>query len=153
MKDMEFMRLAFFLTVVCLIVSCLFGCGENVRLRGKVTFSDTQEPLTCGEIHFSTPTFLARATIQPDGTYSVGSMKESDGLPPGTYSIAIVNAVEEQWSLTDQPTIGPRGLGQTVPEKLLIDPKYKNKATSGLSVTVDQSSRVFDFEVDRFNSK
>ena len=144
------MRPVYLLIFVCLIVSGFTGCGENARLRGKVTFSDTQEPLTCGEIHFSTPTFLARATIQPDGTYTVGSLKESDGLPPGTYSIAIVNAVEEKRSMTDQVTIGPRGLGQTVPEKLLIDPKYKKKETSGLSVTVDKSTKVFDFQVDRF---
>ena len=147
---MSFIR-PFFLTFALLIVCCLLGCGENVRLRGKVTFSDTHEPLTAGEIHFSTPTFLARATIQPDGTYTVGTMKDSDGLPPGTYSIAIVNAVAVKRSITDQPMIGPRGLGQTVPEQLLIDPKYKNKETSGLSVTVDQSGKVFDFEVDRFN--
>ena len=148
---MSFIR-PFFLTFALLIVSGLLGCSESVRLRGKVTFSDTHEPLTAGEIHFLTPTFLARATIQPDGTYTVGSMKDSDGLPPGTYSIAIVNAVAVKKSITDQPTIGPSGLGQTVPEQLLIDPKYKDKTTSGLSVTVDKSNNVFNFEVDRFQS-
>ena len=145
------MRPFFALILVCLIVPGLSGCGgDNVRLRGKVTFSDTHEPLTCGEIHFSTPAFLARATIQSDGTYTVGSMQESDGLPPGTYAIAIVNAVAEKRSLTDQPVIGPRGLGKTMPEQLLIDPKYKNKETSGLAITIDKSGKVFNFEVDRF---
>ena len=144
------MRPYFCLTLTCLAVFCSFGCGDHVRLRGKVTFSDTQEPLTAGEIHFSTPTFLARATIQPDGTYAVGSQKETDGLPPGTYAISIANAVEERRSITDQPMIGARGLAQAVPEKLLIDPKYKRKETSGLSVTVDNSNKVFNFEVDRF---
>lgn len=146
------MRPLYYLIFACLIVSCMLGCGENVRLRGKVTYSDTHEPLTCGEIHFSTASFLARANIQPDGTYTVGSMKESDGLPPGTYSIAIVNAVEEKRSMTDQVVIGPRGLGQAKPEKPLIDAKYKNKATSGLTVTVDKSGKVFDIEVDRYPS-
>ena len=146
------MRPIRFVVIACMIAFCIIGCGDNVRLRGKVTFSDTHEPLTCGEIHFSTASFLARATIQPDGTYTVGTMNESDGLPPGEYSIAIVNAVEEKQSLGSPATIGPRGLGQTVPEKLLIDPKYKNKATSGLSITVDKSGKVFDFEVDRFQT-
>ena len=140
------------LFVVCLIIPLIIGCGDNVSLRGKVTFSDTHEPLTCGEIQFSTATFLARATIQPDGTYSVGSLKQEDGLPSGTYGVAIVNAVAEKWSITDRPEVGSRGLGQSKPEQLLIDPKYKNKATSGLTVTVDGSGKIFDFEVDRFKS-
>jgi len=135
------MRSIVILTFVSLTICCLIGCGDNVRLRGKVVFSDTQEPLTCGEIHFSTPSFLARAIVQPDGTYSVGSLKDSDGLPPGTYSIAIVNAVEGKQSMLDQPMIDSRGLGHMEPEKLLIDPKYKNK---GASIT-DRRTMVASF--------
>ena len=144
------MRPYFLLTFTCLFSFCLLGCGDNVRLRGTVTFSDNQEPLTVGEIHFSTPTFLARATIQPDGTYTVGSEREGDGLPPGTYAITIVNAVEGRWTMTDRPDVDARGLAHVAPERPLIHPRYRNRETSGLSVTVDGSSRVFDFQVDRF---
>jgi len=151
------MRSFIVLTLACLIVSCFLGCGDgNVRLGGKVTFSDTQEPLTRGEIHFSTPTFLARAIIQPDGTYTVGSLKEADGLPPGTYAIAVVHTMEGSGalaSMVEQTVLDSRGLARTIAETPLIDPKYNNKETSGLSVTVDKSTKVFNFEVDRFQPR
>jgi hypothetical protein len=134
--------------VFLLAYSCFIGCGQNVGLRGKVTFSDTHEPLPKGEIHFSTPTFLARATIHPDGTYLAGSEKVGNGLPPGTYTVTIMYA-EESPPENQQPEIGRNGLPKPIQSKPLIHPKYKRKETSGLTVTVDKSSGVFNFEVDR----
>ncbi|MDR1141652.1 MAG: hypothetical protein LBL62_08165 [Planctomycetaceae bacterium] len=131
-----------------LICICFIGCGKNVGLHGKVTFSDTHEPLTVGEIHFSTPTFLARAAIRPNGTYVAGSEKVGNGLPPGTYAVTIMYA-EEAPSGNQQTKIGVNGLPEPVQPKLLIHPKYKRKETSGLTVTVNKSSGVFNFEVER----
>ncbi|MDR1290845.1 MAG: hypothetical protein LBK06_06560 [Planctomycetaceae bacterium] len=133
---------------VCLLVCfCFAGCGKNVALSGKVTFSDTHEPLTVGEIHFSTPTFLARAEIRSDGTYVAGSEKIGNGLPPGTYSVTIMYA--EINPPENQQQVGSNGLPESVPPKLLIHPKYKQKETSGLTVTVEKGGGVFNFEVDR----
>ncbi|MDR1290581.1 MAG: hypothetical protein LBK06_05210 [Planctomycetaceae bacterium] len=134
---------------VCLLVCfCFAGCGKNVALNGKVTFSDTHEPLTVGEIHFSTPTFFARATIRPDGTYVAGLEKVGNGLPPGTYSVTIMYA-EITPPENQQQEIGADGFPKPVQPKLLIHPKYKQKETSGLTVTVDKGGGVFNFEVDR----
>jgi len=144
------MRPIFVMALMCLLVSGFAGCGENIGLRGKVTFSDTKEPLPCGEIHFTTESFLARAAIQPDGTYTVGTEKQGDGLPPGTYQIVIVNAVKGGEEPTEPATMDSRGMPASTPAKQLIDPKYKNKETSGLTLTVDKSTKVFDFAVDRF---
>ncbi|MDR1491483.1 MAG: hypothetical protein LBT05_01985 [Planctomycetaceae bacterium] len=140
-------KCCFVFLFACFCLSFI-GCGDNVGLRGKVTFSDTHEPLTIGEIHFSTPTFLARAAIRPDGTYVAGSEKVGNGLPPGTYAVTIMYA-EEAPPENQQPEIGRNGLPKPIQPKSLIHPKYKRKETSGLTVTVDQSGGVFDFEVDR----
>lgn len=132
-----------------LICICFMGCSKNVGLRGKVTFSDTHEPLTVGEIHFSTPTFLARATIRPDGTYVVGSEEIANGLPPGTYAITIMYAEIQPETKTPQQVTGVNDLPKQIQPRLLIHPKYKRKETSGLTVTVEKSGGIFDFEVDR----
>ncbi|MDR0610525.1 MAG: hypothetical protein LBG58_10480 [Planctomycetaceae bacterium] len=141
------MKIKFYFMFLFIYI-CFMGCSKNVGLHGKVTFSDTHEPLTVGEIHFSTPTFLARATIRPDGTYVAGSEKVGNGLPPGTYAVTIMYA-EETPSENQQQKIGVDGLPKPIPPKLLIHPKYKRKETSGLTVTIDKSGGVFNFEVDR----
>ena len=115
------------LLVVALSVSVI-GCSGHVGLTGNVVYSDG-EPVTMGEVQFYTPTFVARAVIRRDGTFVTGSYKDADGLPPGTYNIAVVSFDEA---------------GNT-----LIDPKFADVRTSGLSITVDQTTRNFEIVVDR----
>lgn len=113
--------------LILLIVAA--GCGDHVGLHGKVTFSDTGEPVPTGEIIFSTPTFMSQASIKPDGTFIVGTYKENDGLPPGDYDV-MITAINEG-------------------AENLIDPKYAERATSGLKAEVDASTKKLDFVVDR----
>jgi hypothetical protein len=105
-------------------------------LTGKVVYSDNGEPVPLGEIHFTTPTFIARATIQPDGTFTTGSHKLNDGLPPGTYRIAITAVSADDSDPMDQG-------------RLLIHPKYANADTSGLDITIESTTRNFVIKVDR----
>ncbi|MDR1494193.1 MAG: YgdI/YgdR family lipoprotein, partial [Planctomycetaceae bacterium] len=82
----------------CLILptACLFlaGCGSNqVPLGGKVTFQDGK-PLKTGVVCFSTGTFMAEGRLNENGEYTVGSLKDNDGLPPGTYKVYIQGAIE-----------------------------------------------------------
>ena len=115
----------------------MLGCSNNqVGFSGKVVYSDTGEPVPLGEIQFTTPTFSARATIEKDGTFKTGSYKAADGLPPGTYSVAIVSlTIDAEDSLA--------------PPTYLVDPKYGNPKTSGLSVTIESATRGHEFKVDR----
>ncbi|MCL2744370.1 MAG: hypothetical protein FWE67_11020 [Planctomycetaceae bacterium] len=79
---MKHLYVIFMLTAVCFLLS-LTGCGDKIKLGGKVTFPDG-EPLGVGVIYFSKDDFLARAHLRPDGTYDVGSLGRKDGLPAGT---------------------------------------------------------------------
>ncbi|MDR2757737.1 MAG: carboxypeptidase-like regulatory domain-containing protein [Planctomycetaceae bacterium] len=114
---------------VLFFVLLTLGCSGNVGLTGRVVFSDNEEPLPNGMVTFVQPTFQARGFISADGRYTVGSLKETDGLPPGTYQVCVfcTNADE-------------------IP---LIDPKYAYANQSGLTVTVDASTKTFDIKVDR----
>ena len=118
--------LAFF---SALALSLCIGCSNHVGLSGTVVFSDNGEPVPSGEVQLATPTFLARATIKQDGSFVVGSYKEGDGIPPGTYSIA-VHSYDSN-------------------ENSLIDLKYADAGTSGLSIAIDKTTRSFKIEVDR----
>ena len=123
------MKHKLFLFFGILIISLCVGCSDHVGFTGKVVYSDTGEPVPMGEVQLYTPTFVARATIRPDGTFVTGSYGESDGLPPGTYGVAIISIDAE--------------------ENPLIHPRYADQRTSGLSLTITETTRGFVFEVDR----
>lgn len=120
------------------VLLLLSGCGNNVKLRGKVTFAD-DTPLTVGTVCFQNGAFLARGFLQPDGSYVVGSLTEVDGLPPGSYRVYIAGA---------QRVIGEDKDELPIYESL-IDEKYARPETSGLTLKVESSQRRFDIRVDK----
>jgi hypothetical protein len=109
------------------------GCNNpNIKFSGKVTFPDGQ-PLTTGLVCFSTSAFMASGELQADGTYSLGSLSENDGIPPGKYKVYVQGAVEEI-------------NGKTTP---LIDPKFTASGSTPLEYEVAKGvSPRFDFVVE-----
>jgi hypothetical protein len=113
----------------------LAGCSHGrVQLGGKVTFSDDGSPVTQGTIVFVQDAFQATGTIQPDGSYVVGSFSTKDGLPPGNYAVWLYGITE----------ILP---GES--ERSLIDAKYESAETSGLTVQIDSATKNYDLKLDR----
>lgn len=125
---------------ICFMITLLVvvGCGRQVKMGGRVTFSDNGDPLTMGTVVFKTEIFQARGEINPDGSYQIGSFKYKDGLPRGTYQVYVTGAIQQEEG-TDGSTV----------EIPLIDMKYANPNKSGLTVTVDGSTKTFDFQIDR----
>jgi hypothetical protein len=123
------------------LLTFLVGCsGGKVPLKGTVTYSDDGSPVTHGTVGFLKDGEIARGDIKPDGTYTVGTAKETDGLQPGTYQVFV--------SGTDKATqISELGSFSYEP---LVDKKFENPDTSGLSVEIDASTKTFDIKVDRF---
>jgi len=132
------------LTLIFLLVGILgiFGCSRNVPLTGTVVFSDDGTPVPRGIVVLSTPTFVAQGSIQPDGTFTIGSTGVDDGLPRGTYAVTVlgVGDVRVTYDADGRPN------EHRTP---LIDPKYESEETSGLQFTVDGKTRTFDIRVDR----
>ncbi len=127
--------------LLTLILLVSIGCSDKRPLSGKVTFSDNGEPLTKGAVFFTTPTFVAQGDLKKDGTYTVGSLDLDDGIPPGDYKVYIAGA--------DDITYRNVGDRKVEVRKSLIDPKYRSSEESGLTFTVDGSTRTFNIEVDR----
>lgn len=130
----------FCLTVLAVALLFAAGCGDKVHLGGKVTYSDDGSPLGVGTVCFETDSYLARGTLKADGTYVTGSLSEKDGIPPGTYRVYVAGAMRE---------IGVDKSGMPLNEPL-IDEKFASGASSGLVMTVDASTKKYDFQVDRY---
>jgi len=137
--------------ICCILLVIALGCSNNVPLRGTVLFSDNGEPVPRGLIMFESSNFMARGEIQSDGTFVVGSLRARDGMPPGDYRISIVGAIESYEVAPTGRTTTPPGVAQAAPMNVipLIDPRYERASTSGLTVTVDRSTREHSVIVDR----
>ena len=76
------------LTGTLLLISLFaFGCGQNVKVSGTVTYSDTGEPVKFGTVIFNGENLVGRGAIN-NGKYSVGRINDGDGIPRGTYTIS-----------------------------------------------------------------
>jgi len=69
---------------MCLVT---FGCSQNVKVSGTVTYSDTGDPVKFGMVVCNGENVVGRGAIK-DGKYSVGLLKDGDGIPRGTYTIS-----------------------------------------------------------------
>jgi hypothetical protein len=128
-----------FLILFVLVLS--IGCSKGNSVTGKVTLSDGN-PLTRGEVTFSTSTFVAAGMIQPDGTYSIRANNTKEGIPSGKY-VVTVKAYEDAQE-------NPDGMMENLkPAKSVIDTKYTSPATSGLTCEVN-GSMTFDISVEPF---
>ncbi|MDR0705454.1 MAG: hypothetical protein LBF88_10770 [Planctomycetaceae bacterium] len=126
------------LVMFFLFLTGFSSCGSgNVKFGGKITFEDGS-PLTAGVIIFDNGVTMSSAIIQPDGTFTVGTTRENDGIPPGTYRVSITGAVE--------PLDNPEGIFPA-PTRPLIHSKLTNPETSGLTVTIDQSPQPYNIVV------
>ena len=141
---------------VCIVLSAFccvaaLGCSNNVPLKGQVVYSDNGEPVTKGLIMFESSKFMSRGEIQQDGTFVVGSLKGNDGIPPGDYRISIVGAIESREVAPPRGAAAQSGVAAARPMSItpLIDPKYERVSTSGLTLTVDRSTREHTVVVDR----
>lgn len=138
------MKNAIVFGVAVLVLTSLIGCGKgHVGMGGRVTYSDTGEPLEVGTVSFTTPTFHARGEIKQDGRYTIGSYSEKDGLPPGRYQVYISGAVRYEG-------VTPDGMPIEIP---LIDAKFTDPAKSEIVCEVTAATKTLDIQVDRAPDK
>jgi hypothetical protein len=105
------------------------GCRDSglVRVKGRVTYADGA-PVPLGRVIIDAggkPTG-AWGRIKSDGRFTIGTLKENDGVAPGTYRVRIVDA---------STVSGPDG-----PGKIFVAPKFSDFATSGLEFRVPEQT-------------
>ncbi|MDR0335546.1 MAG: hypothetical protein LBI18_00465 [Planctomycetaceae bacterium] len=149
------MNLFHFIKILLLLLFPLLfamnGCGNKIKLSGKVAYSDG-EPLKTGIIMFSKQDFLARANIRADGSYDVGSLSSKDGLPPGKYKVFITGAIETIIATENTLSTQKNAMGEATPEKesfkSLIAAKYTAEETTPLEIEVP-GENVYNITVER----
>ena len=129
-------------TAYALFLACLFawGCNQNVKVTGKVTYSDNGEPVGKGTVFFIGEKEQARAEIK-DGKYSVGLLKDGEGIPPGKYTVSSESLDFSGMSSGMALGGGPAAQMDTTGEEF-----YYTKEPQTIEV---QKSMNYDFQVER----
>jgi hypothetical protein len=122
-----------------ILLAGVAGCGNGLwPVSGRVAFADGS-PLDAGivicEMRDGKKTVLARGSIQPDGTFQLGTEKPGDGAKPGKYRVLVV----------------PRGRTQAEENSLppIIDRKFEKFETSGIEFEVKAGKNQFPITVTK----
>jgi hypothetical protein len=118
-----------FVTILLLFIFlAIAGCGE-IKVGGKVTFPDGT-PLSTGKIIFSDATHTFTAKIHKDGSFSLGKLKDGEGIPAGHYKVGIGEAFTEEFPAADKPPI----------VTYLIAEKFRSPETSGIEFDIQKKT-------------
>lgn len=119
----------------CAVLLTPAGCGRRGlhRVSGSVRFADGA-PLTRGRVvadygHDSVAG--AWGHIRSDGSFTIGTLADDDGMRAGSVRVAIVNAVETTYGRDDA----------AVATKPLVHPRFMHPETSGISFDVPRQTR------------
>lgn len=118
------------IAAVCVIAACIGGCSRSGLhpVSGRVAFADGS-PVPTGRVVVSYGDGKASwGTIKPDGSFTIGTLKQADGMRPGTYRVAIKDAYVEV-----------EKNGETVAEPV-VDTRFADPATSGLEFQVPEQT-------------
>ena len=132
------------------------GCGPfgpaYWPISGKVTFQ--RKPIAAALVRFSNPKagIDVVASLDADGRYTVVT-GDRKGLPEGQYQVAVMPKLDFSKVKCDKDG---RPLPSTMPSALERNPpnipgKYRDPATSGLTVTVKPESNTFDLDMQPTN--
>lgn len=124
----------------------LIGCGSSEelgRITGTVTVNG--EAVTNGSIVYENreQSISVRTNLDEAGQYHVRT-HDRDGLPPGTYQVAITSTrigTGESPFVGSAPEQAPPDTGPAIPEM------YYKVGTSGLSAEIEVGENVKDFEL------
>ncbi|MDR2170834.1 MAG: hypothetical protein LBP59_11885 [Planctomycetaceae bacterium] len=110
-----------------LLILFIAGCGSNVKVSGKVTFSDGS-PLEKGKVVFENDRYSFFGTIQKDGTFRLGRYKDGDGIIAGKYQVAVNSFTA---------TVG-EGLMPSV--TYFVAEKFRSTKTSGIEFDIQKKT-------------
>jgi hypothetical protein len=126
------------LIALMLCLGLFIGCSSKVKVSGKITFTDG-DPVPIGQVVFEDGQHTYFGLMQPDSRYSVGVLKDGDGIPPGKYRVAVAGAMTDV-VYQDEKLVSPA--------KQLVADKWTDSKTSGLEYDV-KKSMVVDIQAER----
>lgn len=137
-------RLAAASLATCLSLLALTGCGRRDLhpVSGTVRFPDGS-PLTTGRVvvdYGLNSKHGGWGYIKPDGSFTLGSLTQTDGVRAGKVRVAITFA----YAATDEARAdaGPTAL------KPLVHPRFESPETSGLTFEIPRQ-KTWEIVVER----
>ncbi|MDR1922773.1 MAG: hypothetical protein LBQ66_00245 [Planctomycetaceae bacterium] len=124
--------------LLLLLLHGVLGCSNSIKVSGKVTFDDGM-PLEIGKVVFEDDKHTYSSQIQKDGTFSMGQLKDGQGIPVGKYRVYIAEAIIEEFT-PDSPF--PK-----VTE--LVAAKYRNSQTSGFEYDIQKKTTDISLVVEK----
>lgn len=128
--------------VAALGLLALGGCGGTPQypVRGKLVYADNEQPVTelAGfDVYFTSEALktTARGSIQKDGTFQLGTAKETDGALAGEYVVHLTQPFRQP----ERPFVGDR----------VVDPAYEDPARTDLKAEVKPGNNEFVFKLRR----
>jgi hypothetical protein len=136
------------LQLFCSVILLSVGCSDRVHVSGKVLLR-SGEPITKGLVVFENEKLSGISDIKTDGSYSIGLIKPGEGIPPGTYNIAI-QATGTMGSIkSDMRDISSNNPPSVIPETSQVDMKYTLTRTSELNIIIKAGKSItYDIIVD-----
>ena len=125
-----------------MLFSVLAGCSQNAKLghvRGIVRLDG--KPLATGSVRFVPDAGrAATGTIQPDGSYYLGTYSQSDGALIGTHRVVII-------AYEGSGDVRPAYETPSKKSKSLVPERYSAPGTSGLTFIVKPGDNQADFDL------
>jgi len=141
-KNMLFRLVPGVLLMMSLVVT---GCSDKAIVSGMVTYSDNGEPVQSGMVVFIGDKEQGRGLIT-NGRYSIGLLKDGDGIPPGTYTVSADQASSAMGSaMSVAATVYMDGSSAPATEVPPME-SYYTKEPQSLEV---KKSMTYDFTVER----
>jgi hypothetical protein len=144
-------------TFALLVPLALTGCGGEkvVRVSGTVTVGG--KPVPGGTISFVPPAGKAAVgSINPDGTYTLGTYQTSDGALLGSHKVVIHATRVGSGSIVSGPTTFEDELKPVkdsgkaiVPGKVdwIVPERFSQLATTDLTASVETDGQRIDFDL------
>jgi hypothetical protein len=146
MRSIEsFSRSGPWLLLAALGALTLSGCSSGRHpVRGQLLYEDDGTPvkeLAGFEVTFTSQKLAtsAHGTIQPDGSFQLGGLKENDGALPGEYVVILTQPKHEP----ERPNVGDP----------VVDLAYEDPEKSDLKAEVKPESNNFTFKLKRLKRK
>lgn len=146
MKKTHFLHWRWVVAVFAAVLVSGCGGGGPYPVEGQVVWKDGSPAteLAGSQVVFDIPEkqTSARGVVQPDGSFGVSTTKPDDGALEGQHKVAIIETRKQQGG-PDSSNIAPG----------VIDPRFYDLKTSGLTATIKPGTNKVSLTVERYQRR
>lgn len=133
--------------LLCLLI---VGCGSSVNTVPaggilKINGKPVTGAVATVKFYPASGGRSAMAHVKEDGTFQISYLKPGDGLPPGSYKVAVTAAINKtKADLTEEEEFAGTG----VRSKFLVPQEYSSTQTTPLTYEIPDNGKEQFIEID-----